>query len=429
MKIASVHAREVLDSRGNPTVEADVLTDAGVLGRAIVPSGASTGSHEAHELRDNDSKRYGGKGVVRAVENANTEISAAVIGMDTSLQRGIDERMIELDGTPEKRRLGANAILAVSLAAAHAAARGKNIPLYEHVRSLMNAPREYLLPLPMANVINGGAHTNWETTDIQEFMIAPVGAETFHDAVRILSEVFHALKQTLAASGYATSVGDEGGFAPKVTGGNEEAFELITRAVRDAGYAMGDDIVFTPDIASSELRKGNEYVLPLTKKTLSSDEMIRWYADLKKKYPIPSIEDGLAEDDWEGWQKLTDILGGSTQLVADDLLVTNVKFLEKAIREKAGNAILIKVNQIGTLTETIQAVEMAQKAGWGAIVSHRSGETEDTTIAHLAVGLGCGQIKTGSMSRSDRTAKYNELLRIEEALGESARFAGNVFKN
>lgn len=429
MKIASVHAREVLDSRGNPTVEADVLTDGGVLGRAMVPSGASTGSHEAHELRDTDPKRYGGKGVLRAVENVNTEMSAAVIGMNASDQRGIDERIIELDGTDNKSRLGANAILAVSLAAAHAAARGAGIPLYEHVRGLMNAPREYLLPLPMANVINGGAHTNWETTDIQEFMIAPVGAETFREAVRMLSEVFHALKRELSASGYATSVGDEGGFAPRVTGGNEEAFELIARATRRAGYAMGDDIVFTPDIASSELRKGNDYVLPLTKKTLSSDEMITWYMGLKKKYPIPSIEDGLAEDDWEGWKKLTDTLGDSTQLVGDDLLVTNVKFLEKAVREKAGNAILIKVNQIGTLTETIAAVDMAHTAGWKAVISHRSGETEDTTIAHLAVGLGCGQIKTGSMSRSDRTAKYNELLRIEEALGGKAVFAGDVFKN
>lgn len=424
MNITHIHAREVLDSRGNPTVEADVTLEGGVIGRAIVPSGASTGTHEAHELRDDDPERYGGKGVLRAVKNVNTEIRRAIIGMKADNQEGIDTAMISLDGTKEKSRLGANAILAVSLAAAHAASHAKNTPLYEHIRSLSNGSREYVMPLPQCNVINGGAHTNWETTDIQEFMIAPVSAETFRDAVRMLSEIFHSLKKILSERGYATAVGDEGGFAPQVRGGNEEAFGLITEAVDTAGYAMGADIVFTPDIASSELRKDALYVLPLEKKRFSSDEMIVWYESLKKKYPISSIEDGLAEDDWEGWKKLTAGLGDSTQLVGDDLLVTNTDFLERAIEEKAGNAILIKVNQIGTLTETIRAVEMAQKAGWGVVMSHRSGETEDTTIAHLAVGLGTGQIKTGSMSRSDRIAKYNELLRIEETLSDKARFVG-----
>jgi len=424
MNIASVHAREILDSRGNPTVEADVMTENGVLGRAAVPSGASTGSHEAHELRDNDLKRYGGKGTLNAVNNANTEIAQVVVGMPVDDQKKIDETLIALDGTENKKRLGANALLAVSLAVAHAAARAHAVPLYRYIHGLSQSPREYLLPLPQCNVLNGGAHTNWESTDIQEFMIAPVGAQTFRGSIRMLAEIFHTLKKVLIEKGYATSVGDEGGFAPKVKGGNEEAFALIAEAVEKAGYRLGEDIVFTPDVASSELYENGMYTLPLAEKKLSSDEMISWYQELQKKYPIPSIEDGLAEDDWEGWRQMTHVLGDSTQLVADDLLVTNVKFLKRAIKEKSANAILIKVNQIGTLTETIATVDMAHDAGWKTVISHRSGETEDTTIAHVAVGLGTGQMKTGSMSRTDRVAKYNELLRIEEGLGEDARFPG-----
>lgn len=424
MNIASVRAREILDSRGNPTVEADVLTDGGVLGRAIVPSGASTGTHEAHELRDGDKARYKGKGVLQAVENVNGEIARAVSGISVHEQKKIDDILIELDGTPNKSRLGANAILAVSLASAHAAAKTHGVPLFAYIHDLSRSPRKYLLPLPQCNVLNGGAHTNWESTDIQEFMIAPVGAKTFRESVRMLSEIFHTLKKVLSEKGYATSVGDEGGFAPRVKKGNEEAFDLVSEAVGKAGYRLGEDIVFTPDVAASELYESGLYTLPLANKKLTSEEMIDWYARLKKKYPLPSIEDGLAEDDWEGWQKLTERLGRTTQLVADDLLVTNVAFLERAIQEKSANAILIKVNQIGTLTETIAAVDMAHGAGWKAVISHRSGETEDTTIAHIAVGLGTGQMKTGSMSRSERIAKYNELLRIEEMLGKDARFAG-----
>lgn len=427
MKIRSVHAREILDSRGNPTLEAELLLDSGVTGRAAVPSGASTGTHEAHELRDNDPARYNGKGVLKAVENVNGEIARAVTGFDATDQTQLDETLIALDGTPNKSRLGANAILAVSLATAHAAAKEKSVPLFEHMHSLSETPYDPVLPLPQCNVLNGGAHTNWETTNIQEFMIAPVGAETFTEALQMLAETFHALKKVLQNEGYATAVGDEGGFAPKV-GSDKEAFELVARSVQEAGYALGNDFVFTPDIASSEFYENGSYTLPLAKKTLTSEQMIAWYEGLAKQYPIASIEDGLAEEDWEGWAKLTAHLGDSVQLVGDDLLVTNTEFLERGIREKAANAILIKVNQIGTLTETVRAVDMAHKAGWRAVMSHRSGETEDTTIAHLAVGLGTGQIKTGSMSRTDRIAKYNELMRIEEVLGTKAQFAGNVFK-
>lgn len=427
MKIRSVHAREILDSRGNPTLEAEVLLDTGTMARAMVPSGASTGAHEAHELRDNDPDRYNGKGVLKAVENVNGKIARAVAGFDVADQERLDETLIALDGTPNKERLGANAILAVSLGAAHAAAQEKDVPLFEHVQSLSNAPRAPMLPLPQCNVLNGGAHTDWETTNIQEFMVAPVGAVTFADAVRMLAETFHALKKVLQSVGYATSVGDEGGFAPKV-GSDKEAFELVACAIEEAGYALGSDFVFTPDVASSEFYENGSYTLPLADTTLTSEQMIGWYKELAKKYPVASIEDGLAEDDWDGWVKLTATLGDSVQLVGDDLLVTNTAFLERAIREKAANAILIKVNQIGTLTETIRAVDMAHNAGLRAVISHRSGETEDTTIAHLAVGLGTGQIKTGSMSRTDRLAKYNELLRIEERLGARAAFAGNVFK-
>ncbi|HEY4516339.1 MAG TPA: phosphopyruvate hydratase [Candidatus Paceibacterota bacterium] len=424
MKIKSIHAREILDSRGNPTVEADIILDDGTLGRAAVPSGASTGAHEAHELRDGDSKRYGSKGVLKAVANVEGEIAQAVVAMDPRAQREIDEAMIALDGTDNKKRLGANAILAVSLAAAKAAASAQKMPLFEYIGTLTKSPRAPMLPLPQCNVLNGGAHTGWESTDIQEFMIAPIGAPTFREGMRMLSEIFQALRSVLKEKGYSTSVGDEGGFAPRLKGGNEEALALIAEATEKAAYKLGNDISLMLDVAASELYEDGTYKLPLAGKTLSSGEMAEWYAKLQKKYPITSIEDGLAEDDWDGWKKMTTSLGDSTQLVGDDLLVTNVKFLERAIKEKACNAILIKVNQIGTLSETINAVEMAQRAGWGVVVSHRSGETEDTTIAHLAVGLATGQIKTGSVSRTDRTAKYNELLRIEEMLGTKTVFAG-----
>ena len=423
MKIQSIRAREILDSRGNPTVEADIILDDGTMGRAAVPSGASTGAHEAHELRDGDKKRYGGKGVLKAVENVD-EIARAVVGFNAENQAALDAKLIELDGTPNKGRLGANAILAVSLAAAKATATEKKLPLYEYVRGLSKMEREMTLPLPQCNVLNGGAHANWESTDIQEFMIMPVGAPTFREGVRMTTEVFHALKNVLKERGYGTTVGDEGGFAPKVKNGNGEALALIAEAAQKAGYSLGSDIVFALDAAASGFFTEGRYKLAREDKELGSAEMTSWYAELQKKYPIPSIEDGLAEEDWEGWQHMTATLGNSTQIVGDDLLVTNVKFLERGIKEKAGNAILIKVNQIGTLTETIAAVDMAHAAGWRAIISHRSGETEDTTIAHLAVGLGTGQIKTGSMSRTDRLAKYNELLRIEEMLGDKAVFAG-----
>lgn len=425
MNIQSIHARELLDSRGNPTVEADVVLEDGTLGRAIVPSGASTGTHEAHELRDHDTARYGGKGVKTAVQHVNTEINELLTGTPITDQSALDAMMIERDGTENKSRLGANAILAVSLAAAHAAARNQRVPLYQYINSLSKNPRPYSLPVPQCNVLNGGAHTNWESTDIQEFMLAPVGADSFSHAVQMLAEIFHTLKKVVSENGYGTAVGDEGGFAPKVKGGNEEAFDLVALAVEKAGYALGQDVVFTPDVASSELYDGGVYTLPLAGKKLTSSELVSWYADLKKKYPIASIEDGLAEDDWDGWKRLTAELGATTQLVGDDLLVTNVAFLERAIQEKAANAILIKVNQIGTLSETVAAVDMAHSAGWKAVISHRSGETEDTTIAHIAVGLGTGQIKTGSMSRTDRIAKYNELLRIEETLKDRAPFAGH----
>ena len=424
MKIKTIHAREIIDSRGNPTVEADVVLDSGEFGRAAVPSGASTGSHEALELRDGDKKRYAGKGVLKAVEYVNGEIAQALVGQDASDQKNIDEIMIALDGTETKSRLGANAILAVSLANAKAAAAAKQMQLFEYVRTLSGNPKDMLLPLPLCNIINGGKHAAG-STDIQEFMIMPVGAPTFKEAVRMMAEVFHALKKVLEEKGYGTTVGDEGGYAPQVKAGNKEALELISHAVEKAGYVLGKDIKLALDVASSELYENGTYRLATENKMLTADEVIEFYKNLATEFPIVSIEDGLAEDDWDGWKKLTAAMPG-TQLVGDDLLVTNVKFLERAIQEKAGNAILIKVNQIGTLTETIQAVDMAHAAGWKAVMSHRSGETEDTTIAHLAVGLGTGQIKTGSMSRTDRVAKYNELLRIEEQLGDKAVFAGNV---
>ncbi len=427
MKITSVRARQILDSRGNPTVEADVMLEEGVMGRAAVPSGASTGAHEAHELRDADKSRFGGKGVSKAVAYVNGEIANAVVGKNAGDQRGVDQALIALDGTDNKGRLGANAILAVSLAVAQAAARSQKKPLYEYLGGLSRSPREPLLPLPLCNVINGGAHTDWQSTDVQEFMLAPVGAAAFSESLRMLTEVFHALKKVIGSKGYGTTVGDEGGFGPRLKGGNEEALALIAEAIEKAGYRLGEDIALALDVAATELWNDGKYTSKLEQVDFTLEQMVDWYAKMCAQYPIRSIEDGLGEEDWDGWKKLTERLGDKVQLVGDDLLVTNVAFLERGIKEKAANAILVKVNQIGTLSETIDAVDMAHAAGWKAVISHRSGETEDTTIAHLAVGLGTGQIKTGSVSRTDRTAKYNELLRIEEMLGSRARYAGDAF--
>lgn len=421
MNIRDISARWIIDSRGNPTVEADVLLEDGTRGRAAVPSGASTGTHEAVELRDGG-KAFGGKGVAKAVTNITNEIKSALIGKDVFDQRGLDTTMITLDGTPNKGRLGANAILAVSLAAAKAAAASKSIPLYKYVADL-SGTTTLSLPLPMMNIINGGKHAAG-STDIQEFMIMPVGAGSFSECIQMGAEIFHELGKVLHNKGYGTTVGDEGGYAPAVKQGNAEALDLIAEAVTAAGYALGTDVVLALDVASSELYENGAYSLTTEQKSLSSGEMVDYYADLVQRFPIKSIEDGLSEDDWEGWQALTAKLGGSVQLVGDDLLVTNTDFLKKGIETNAANAILIKVNQIGTLSETIDAVKMAQDAGWKAVMSHRSGETEDVTIAHLAVGLNTGQIKTGSMSRTDRVAKYNELLRIESELGDNAIFAG-----
>jgi len=421
MNITSIHARQILDSRGNPTIEADIILEDGTMGRAAVPSGASTGSYEAIELRDGDAS-YGGKSVLKAVANVNGEINEALKGWDVTDQAGIDQKMIDLDGTENKGRLGANAILAVSLAAAKAAALSQKKPLYQYIAE-MNATEALSLPVPMMNIINGGKHAAG-STDIQEFMIMPVGAKSFSHCLQIGAEIFHALGKVLSAKGYATTVGDEGGYAPAVKSGNAEALDLIAEAVAKAGYTLGEDVVLALDVASSELMQDGKYVLATENKMLISEEMVDFYADLTTRFPIVSIEDGLGEDDWDGWKTLTAKLGDTIQLVGDDLLVTNTTFLKRAITEKAGNAILVKVNQIGTLTETMNAVRMAHEAGWKAVISHRSGETEDTTIAHLVVGLGTGQIKTGSLSRTDRVAKYNELLRIEEELGDAAAFIG-----
>jgi enolase len=422
MEIARIHARQIIDSRGNPTVEADVILKDGTLGRAAVPSGASTGSNEAVELRDGDAA-FGGKSVMKAVNNVNGAIAQALAGMDASDQRTIDQKMLELDGTKNKGNLGANAILAVSLAAAKAAAQSQGQPLYSYFRGLAHENGDFSLPVPMMNIINGGKHAAG-STDIQEFMIMPVGAETFSEAIQMGAEIFHALAKVLKEKGYGTTVGDEGGYAPHVKNGNAEALELISLAVDKAGYKLGDDVVLALDVAASELYEDGKYQLATENRSLTSDEMVDWLVELAEKYPIISIEDGLAEDDWEAWDKLTARIGDKIQIVGDDLLVTNVDFLKRGIDEKAANAILVKLNQIGTLSETIDAVQMAHAADWHAVISHRSGETEDTTIAHLVVGLATGQIKTGSMSRTDRVAKYNELLRIEEELGESARYAG-----
>ena len=416
--IVDVVAREILDSRGNPTVEADVLLESGVMGRAAVPSGASTGSREAIELRDGDKDRYLGKGVLRAVENVNTEISEAIIGLDAEEQAFIDKSLIDLDGTDNKSRLGANAILAVSMAVAKAAAEEAGLPLYRYFGG--SGPMQ--MPVPMMNVINGGAHAN-NNLDIQEFMILPVGAESFREALRCGAEVFHNLKKLVDKKGYPTTVGDEGGFAPNVSG-NDEAIELILRAIDAAGYTPGQDVVLGLDCASSEFYKDGKYVLASEKMELSSAAFADYLATLAGKYPIISIEDGMAEGDWDGWKLLTDKLGKSVQIVGDDLFVTNPKILREGIRKGIANSILIKINQIGTLTETFAAVEMAKRAGYTNVISHRSGETEDSTIADIAVGLNAGQIKTGSLSRSDRIAKYNQLLRIEEDLGDAVSYPG-----
>ncbi len=410
--ITDIYARQILDSRGNPTVEADVVLSDGSFGRAAVPSGASTGSFEAVELRDSDELAYGGKGVLQAVNHVNRKIAEALKGDDPFDQIKIDQKMRELDGTPNKGRLGANAILAVSLAVAKAAAKSRQMELFEYVNSLAGSPR-MSLPMPMINVMNGGQHA-LGATDFQEYMIIPISAATFADAMQMSAEVFHTLAKTLKSEDYPTTVGDEGGYAPKVRGGNMEPMQLLSRAIEQAGYKLGTDFGFALDVAASELYKDGKYHLATEKRVLNAEEMIRTYKALLGKVPVLSIEDGLDEEAWMDWQKLTAELGNFAQLVGDDLLVTNVQRLKRGIELKAANAILIKPNQIGTLTETIQAVQVAKDAGWNTVMSHRSGETEDVTIAHLAVGLGTGQIKTGSMSRSERIAKYNELLRIAE---------------
>lgn len=422
MEIYSIFARQILDSRGNPTVETDIILSSGIMGRAAVPSGASTGSNEALELRDGDKSRYGGKSVEHAVENVNTVIAEALEGLDASDQKLIDATLLELDGTKNKSQLGANAILSVSLAVAKAVANAKDMTLFQYLQDIAGI-EECTLPTPMINIINGGQHAA-NSTDIQEFMIMPVGAPDFTEAVRMGAEIFQALGKVLKEEGYGTTVGDEGGYAPQVREGNKEALDLIKRAIESAGYVLGNDVVLALDVAASELYSDGSYTLETEKRTLSSDEMVDWLVELTEKYPIASIEDGLDENDWKAWTKLTERIGDKVQIVGDDLLVTNVDYLERGIKEKAANSILIKLNQIGTLSETIDAIKMAHEAGWTAISSHRSGETEDTTIAHLAVGLNTGQIKTGSMSRTDRIAKYNELLRIEEELGELATYAG-----
>jgi len=423
LSIKSVHGREILDSRGNPTIEVDVALSDGSLGRAAVPSGASTGTNEAVELRDGDKKRYVGKGVLKAVANVNGGIARALSGKDASDQKKIDDVLIALDGTENKARLGANAILGASLATAKAVSHARDIPLFKYVGGLSDSPRDPLLPLPQCNIINGVKHAAG-STDIQEFMIAPIGAPSFREGIRMVSEIFHALKKVIESKGYGTTVGDEGGFAPRVKNGNEEALSLISEAISTAGYMLGREVVIALDVAATELFVNGKYVLAREGRKLSSDEMVKWYGSLAKKYPIASIEDGLAENDWTGWKKIASELGKKIQIVGDDIFVTNVKFLERGIKEKSANAILIKLNQIGTLTETVKAVDIAHKAGWKTVISHRSGETEDTAIAHVAVGLATGQIKTGSVSRTDRTAKYNELIRIEEFLGKKAVFAG-----
>ena len=418
--IADIVAREVLDSRGNPTIEVDVVLDSGVMGRAIVPSGASTGAHEAVELRDGDKLRYGGKGVQTACANVEGEIFDALGGMDPLDQIRLDELMIDLDGTPNKARLGANAILAVSLAVAKAAAAELGQPLYRYVGGVFART----LPVPMMNIINGGQHAD-NPIDVQEFMVQPVGAATFADAVRMGSEIFQALKRQLKDAGHNTNVGDEGGFAPNLSSA-DEALAFISRACEQAGYRPGEDVTFALDCASTEFFRGGVYDMAGEGKRLDAAGMVAYLEELCGRYPIMSIEDGCAEDDWDGWKHLTDTLGNRVQLVGDDLFVTNTERLRRGIEAGTGNSILVKVNQIGTLTETLDAMEVAQRAGFTAVMSHRSGETEDATIADLAVATNCGQIKTGSLARSDRTAKYNQLIRIESELGPAARYAGRT---
>jgi enolase len=413
MNIESIIARQIFDSRGFPTVECDVILSDGSLGRAAVPSGASTGSGEALELRDG-AEAFGGKGVTKAVANVNDLIAPALKGAAAADQRAIDQKLLELDGTENKSKLGANATLAVSLATAKAAAISKKMPLFKHVGELVGNTT-FTLPMPMLNILNGGKHAEG-STDIQEFMIMPLGANSFAEAMQMASEIYHTLAKVLKGKGYATTVGDEGGYAPSVEGGSEEALQLISEAVAKAGYKLGEDVALALDVASSELATEDGYNFAREGQNYTTDQLISKYEDLAAKYPLVSIEDGLGEVDWAGWKWLTERMGSKTQLVGDDLLVTNTKLLEKGIEEKAANAILIKPNQIGTLTETMDAVQMAKNAGWNTVMSHRSGETEDATIAHLAVGLNTGQIKTGSFSRSDRIAKYNELLRISEQL-------------
>ncbi|MDL1985695.1 MAG: phosphopyruvate hydratase [Deltaproteobacteria bacterium] len=420
-EIVDVRAREILDSRGNPTVEADVIVACGAVGRAAVPSGASTGKREALELRDKRSKRFGGKGVTKAVKNVLTIIAPAVRGMDAANQMALDNLMIELDGTPNKSKLGANAILSVSMAASRAAASAYGLPLYRYLGGI-NAR---YLPIPMMNIINGGAHAA-NNLDIQEFMIVPIGSKTFAQAVRMGAEIFHSLKKVLKKKGLSTSVGDEGGFAPDLKS-NEDAIKFIINAIESAGYQPGKDVGLALDSAANEFYKKGKYILNSENKKLKPEEMIDYYEDLIDKYPIFSIEDGLAEQDWDNWELLTDRLGGTVQIVGDDIFVTNPKIFSKGIEEGIANSILIKLNQIGTVTETLDAIEMAKQAGYTTVISHRSGETEDTFISDLVVGINGGQIKTGSMSRSDRVAKYNQLLRIEEELGDAAMFSDNIF--
>lgn len=419
--IIDINARQILDSRGNPTVEVDVLLESGAFGRAAVPSGASTGAYEAVELRDGDKDIYGGKAVSKAVENVNTVIADAILGLDASEQMYIDQVLLDVDGTENKAKLGANAILGVSLAVARASAEAVGLPLYRYVGGAYS----HVLPTPMMNILNGGAHAD-NPVDIQEFMIMPIAAQDYTSGLRAGAEIFHALKKQLSNAGLNTNVGDEGGFAPAVKS-SEEALDFIMKSIEAAGYKPGSEIAIALDSAATEFHKDGKYNLAGEGKVLGSDEMVRYYEDLCARYPIVSIEDGLDEDDWQGWAALTQAIGHKVQLVGDDLYVTNAKRLQRGIDEKAGNAVLVKVNQIGTLTETLQTIENAKKAGFGVVLSHRSGETEDSTIADLAVATNAGQIKTGSLSRSDRMAKYNQLLRIEEELGPMAQYCGRGF--